>query len=223
MALIDIRTKFIDLGGRNDLVVDTDDYVDNGADFFITSGQRLLEGLIDTPQTNAKYEKALTIGDTTLTFQNCRAIEEVWLSDTDDGVSILKEVSHNDILEAFPELSSEDEGTPAYYAVDVVRVIGTEGTESVKGIIFMPPTDTAYTMVIKGEFGLKLLSGDNDINYWTEKYPEILVMAALYMLEVFYRNTEGMRDWLASIMLSIDGIDKSVVAEEIAHITQIKG
>lgn len=226
MALLDIRTKFINLGGRNDLVVNMENYADNGADFFINAGQRFLDGLIDTPQSQAKYEETLTVGATTITFEDCRVIEEVYLKNVplvSGGIHYLTKVSLTDIHEAFPELSSETNGVPTYYAINVVRIMAVEATERIKGIIFMSPADAVYDMVVEGKFFAKKLMLDDDINYWTENHEDLLVMAALYKLETFYRNREGARDWLQGIMEAIRGIDHDVVAEEIAGVNQIRG
>ena len=223
MTLLQVRTNFITDSGRNDLVIDLTDYADRGANRFINAGQRFLDGLIDTPQSQAKYEETLDVGATTLTLEDCRAIEEVYLTNAKDGIHYLTKVSLSDIREAFPELSSEVKGTPTYYAINVIRVMATELTETIKGIIFMSPADDTYNMVVEGKFFTKKLVEDDDINYWTENHDDVLGMAALYKLETFYRNREGARDWLQGIMEAIGGIDHDIIAEEIAGVNQIKG
>lgn len=223
MTLLDIRTNFIKDSGRNDLVVDLTDYADRGANRFINAGQRFLDGLIDTPQSQAKYEETLVVGATAITFSDCRVIEEVYLTNARDGIHYLTKVGLSDLREAFPELSSETQGTPTYYAINVIRVIDTELTEAIKGITFMSPADDTYDMVVEGKFFAKKLVEDDDINFWTENHDDILLMAALYKLETFYRNREGAKDWLQGIMEGIRGIDHDMIAEEIAGINQIKG
>jgi len=223
MTLLDIRTNFITDSGRNDLVIDLTDYADRGANRFINAGQRFLDGLIDTPQSQAKYEETLDVGATTLTLEDCRAIEEVYLTNAEGGIHYLTKVSLSDIREAFPELSSEVKGVPTYYAINVIRVMATELTETIKGIIFMSPADDTYDMVVEGKFFTKKLVENDDINYWTENHEDVLGMAALYKLETFYRNREGARDWLQGIMEAIRGIDHDIIAEEIAGVNQIKG
>ncbi len=223
MTLLQIRTNFITDSGRNDLVVDLTDYADRGANRFINAGQRFLDGLIDTPQSQAKYEETLDVGATTLTLEDCRAIEEVYLTNAEDRIHYLTKVSLSDIREAFPELSNETQGVPTYYAINVIRVMATELTETIKGIIFMSPADDTYDMVIEGKFFTKKLVENDDINYWTENHEDVLGMAALYKLETFYRNREGARDWLQGIMEAIRGIDHDIIAEEIAGVNQIKG
>jgi len=221
MTLLDIRTNFIKDSGRNDLVVNLTDYADRGANRFINAGQRFLDGLIDTPQSQAKYKETLVVGATTITFEDCRVIEEVYLTNAVDGIHYLTKVSLSDIREAFPELSSETNGVPTYYAINVVRIMATELTETIKGIIFMSPADDTYDMVVEGKFFIKKLEDNDDINYWTENHDDILLMAALYKLETFYRNREGAKDWLQGIMEAIRGIDHDMIAEEIAGINQI--
>ncbi len=64
--------------GRYDLVTDTTDYADNGADFFIRSGQKLLESLIITPKSKAKALRLVVQGGYSINLSNCQSVHEVW-------------------------------------------------------------------------------------------------------------------------------------------------
>lgn len=67
------------------------------------------------------------------------------------------------------------------------------------------------------------LSNDSDTSWWTLEAPETLITAALYELELSYRNTEGARDWLGGIDNDLDGMEKDVISEEITGVDQMEG
>ena len=45
----------------------------------------------------------------------------------------------------------------------------------------------------------------------------------MYKLEEFYRNTEGMRDWIEAINRDLRGIDFDLAFQESAEITSMRG
>ena len=66
------------------------------------------------------------------------------------------------------------------------------------------------------------LSNDTDKSYWSEVHPEVLIMATMRQIEVFNRNTQGVKDWDNAIEVATFGIGKDLVEEEIAEVTQIQ-
>lgn len=60
-------------------------------------------------------------------------------------------------------------------------------------------------------------------SYWSDVYPEVLIYSALWAIESFYRNREGMRDWESAIRVYLDGIDMDIVEQEIVGIDQMIG
>jgi hypothetical protein len=60
-------------------------------------------------------------------------------------------------------------------------------------------------------------------NWWSRDYPELLVRATLYQLELDYRNTEGAKDWLTSIDTDLRQIDYNIVEEQYEGINQMEG
>jgi len=54
-------------------------------------------------------------------------------------------------------------------------------------------------------------------------HPEALIAAAAYILEVMYRNTEGMKDWLGAITMLTSGIEMDMIEEESYNTNIIKG
>ena len=91
------------------------------------------------------------------------------------------------------------------------------------GVIIAPPPDKASLLEVFGLFRSPTLSNDSDENYWSVMHPDILILAALYHLEVSYRNSEGAKDWMNSLMLELQGVEKDWVEEDIAEVTQMTG
>lgn len=356
MDLSTLRQKFVEENGRADLVVDMTSFVDNGADYYIQSGQRLLDTLFDTQQSFAWYKRDIEIGDFFIKLQNVQAIKEVWMANDEGRIQLefkplgyIMENYNNVAIQAVGDMtfsgvpldsetfvidtttftfktsassdteitigsdaeetidnavtvinnkmsnvtavkngttrlriravtagsagnsivftescsnvtingggtlggtvvgvdgSSEDTGTPAYYTRSVAGLSPeqlsltksdftdqfTYGLDGIilgsyyqyTNIIWMPPSDSAYTIEVLAKFFQKTLSSDSDENFWSVLYPEILLLAANYALEETYRNTEGMRDRMAAIMKRMDGIDKDIVEESISGVNQME-
>jgi len=233
MDLLAIRTQFVKLSGRYDLVVDTVDYVDNGADFFIQAASKFLDRRADTGAEVAVGFYDIAVDDFFLELTACRVIEQVW---ADDGIvrEQLTEVPESEILKTFPgPLAEANSGFPAKYSPGFYRVkegtatagflTGTQtDTAKFNGIIF-PPTDRILKMEVKGKFYSTILTVDASENYWTLNHEMLLVWAALYHLEISYRNSEGARDWLAAIETSLFDLELDLVDQEGINIRQLKG
>lgn len=364
MRLEEIRSKFVTLSGRNDLVktVSNVTNIDNGADFFINAGQRLLDTLQNTPESFKRYIEDIVQGGYKMTFPDCRAIKEVWLTNA-DGRFPLEKKSIGWIRQEYGEdYSVLDTGQPLYFAPSVHTLAPAQSLKTADdftgmhdygtvefgligyhGVVIVPPADGTYTVNIWGLFfsgtlvdSIKAVGditftgqpaneetftlGDDGVDYqftfvtgapandaqvqigadvgasidnavtvvnakatmviaanasdsyvnklrvtaitggvggntiaflesianatisgagvlggtvsgvdkmeeswWTVMYPEVSVLGALWALESFYRNTEGMRDQMNAINTILVGIDRDIVSEEIAGVTQIIG
>jgi len=221
MTLLDVRTLFVDKNGRYDLVVDTANYVDNGADYYINAGVKLLDRLTSISDLSAIRSESLAIGEYTMDMQHIKSIERVSYTNSDNEVVYLDKLTMEGIRKLYPKLGNTDTGEVAYYAVYAQRTF-TSDTETTptgkRGIMVMPPTDTAITIDIFGKFKSATLSVDADVNFWTILHPEVLIKAANYELEIEYRNTEGANDWMRSILDTLRELDFDSVEEDIAEI-----
>lgn len=94
--------------------------------------------------------------------------------------------------------------------------------DSYLSVLFAPKADQKYTVTIEGQFYSKTLSNDNDVNFWSANYPEVLINATMYALEAFYRNTAGMNDWERAMLPMKQGIEFDQIETEIAHISEMK-
>ncbi|RLI52540.1 MAG: hypothetical protein DRP09_17690, partial [Candidatus Thorarchaeota archaeon] len=91
------------------------------------------------------------------------------------------------------------------------------------GIIFWPPADKEYVIETWGLFYSPELEDDDHESYWSVTNPLVLIMAALREIEVFNRNTEGVKDWELAIRSEVSGIGKDLVEEDIAEHDQMEG
>lgn len=89
-------------------------------------------------------------------------------------------------------------------------------------ILLGPTSDGDYTLTVYGEFYSKTLSNDNDYNFWSENYPELLISATLYSIEAHYRNTAGMSDWINAMKPLKEGLEFDLVEQQSKNITRIE-
>ncbi|MCK5607034.1 hypothetical protein KAR91_34440 [Candidatus Pacearchaeota archaeon] len=244
MNLLQIRTKVVQLSGRYDLVVDDTDYVDSGMDFFVTAGQRYLENKELVKPSTAKHYATLAVDDNYLVFQHCRAIHEVWVSDSEGRTQL--EVRGFDTIRGWYNKPVADLTTskPKYYAPATLRTSpetsakitiesfgGTAVEESIteairytyNGIIFGPPADETYEIEVIGLFWLPEMTVDADTNYWSVVMPHILVYATLFQLEMYYRNDRGVALWKRSLDEQLASVGMDLVSEEEAGFDQMEG
>lgn len=233
-----IRKKFCELSGRYDLM--NTDYTDNGADFFINAGQRYLDRLQNTGQMQAKYFQRISAGTRKVYVPGLRTVKEVWAGSSTDGLIQLSKASLTWLRQEYGErLGSVTQGTPEYYApaiagyydIDDLILHGTvPNPYTYPGVIIAPPPAEEYYIIVYGLYYSPELSATlagavwtQTESIWSEVYPDILITAALYKLETFYRNTEGAKDWKAALLTDISDMDKDFAEEESAEINQIGG
>lgn len=214
MNLKEIRERFVRHSGRFDLVKDTEDFKDDGANFFINAGQRFLDQLAENPKTQAVHTDTLEVGQTTIRVPRLRSADKVYII-VDGENKFLDRIYYQDFKESYGE--NVDKAEPRFYALVELRNAQrpNKGALKHKGIVIAPYPDEEYQIVIHGKYFSNNLNDDQDYSYWSMEYPETLIQAALYELEKFYRNTQGMNDHLNAIMTTINNVDNDVVEEEV--------
>ena len=98
MTLLATRQHLVELSGRYDLVIDGLNWANNGADFFIQSGQRWLDRIATISKSLSKYYKTLAIGAWYDLIPHCRSIREVWVSNSDGNKWKLTKRDLGDIM-----------------------------------------------------------------------------------------------------------------------------
>lgn len=237
MNLVEVREQFVKISGRYDLVVDTTDWADNGADFYLQAGQNYLDRLLNTPKSESSYFKKLTAGQWYLTFQKCRAIHEVWINNS-EGRSQLTKKTMAWLYEEFSGLvGATDNGTPLYYCPAKLQAqddtdredLGVffnytmDDSDHLRGILIFGPPDESIVVEVKGLFYSTELVADTTESYWTLNWPETLVKAAMQQIAIFQRDHQDAVGWKSAISEDLMGIDKDTVDEGMSGVNQIVG
>ncbi len=239
MNLLEVRKMFVKLSGRYDLVIDTTDWVDDGANFFLQAGQNMIEKLVgDLPESEGRIWNTISADAYYLGFQSrSRAIFQVWVNDSESRIE-LEKVSWGEMKELYSSsISSVSTGFPRYFCPAKLREIDATGKNVIgifsnfslpvssdfRGILIMPPADKDYDLEILGKFLQPELDTDLLENFWTLIYPELLIRAAMYQNELMYRGKESTGKLLNSLMLEISEIEKDGIEETIHGVDQIEG
>ena len=239
MNLLQVRQMFVKLSGRYDLIVDTTDWVDAGANFFLQAGQNMIDKMVgDLPESEGRIWNTVTSGSYYVGFQQrCRAIFSVWVNDSENRRE-LKKISWEEMKDLYASnISSVSTGTPTYFCPAKLREVDATGknitgvfsnyslpvSTDFRGIIIMPPTDTSYDIEILGKFMQPILDTDLQENFWTIIYPEILIRAAMYQNELLYRGKESTGKLFNSLMFDISEIEKDGIEETMHGVNQIEG
>ena len=98
MTLLVTRQHLVELSGRYDLVIDSINWANAGADFFIQAGQRWLDRSGIIPKSTSKYYKVLAEGAWYDLIASCRNIKEVWVSNNDGNKWKLNKRELGDML-----------------------------------------------------------------------------------------------------------------------------
>ena len=187
-----------------------------------------------------------------VTFQDCRSILEAWCTGNNtDGtksrlplekqyIEDLKGVDATTLEQNYVSMfSAMTQSRPVSYSPAQLRLkkdanglsggvggfmdVLPDGEQTYNGIIFMPPSDGDYTIEVVGHFYNPNFSADTDTTFWSERHPDLLLMAVMRQLEIFQRNTAGVNDWTISIGESVIGIDMDGVAESVTDIEEMNG
>jgi len=243
MNLLQLRKQFVKRNGRYDLVIDDVGWADDGANFYINAGQRYLDRFETIKKSQARSYQYVTADDYYVTFQLCRAVQGVYVMDS-DGQKKLEKVDYDKLRAYYAKPQSDlTTGEPTYYAPVGIRLspeidrmsageittvtdwahIIVDPSYEYNAVMFYPPADASYTLEITGLFYSPELEADTETSYFATVHPEILLMAANRQLEIDYRNTAGVKDWEAAIQSEIIGLGKDLVEEHISEVNQMEG
>jgi len=233
MDLLTLRQQFIQMSGRYDLAttVSKPHDIDNGADFFINIAISMLEKRYNTLKSQASYFYETLAGAWYLVIQNCLAVREVWCNDTESRWQLTR-YPYETIKDNYPGLVSvADGGAPLYYTPVWIRPAPGGGTSyqslgtffnyikpdddgTYNGVVFVPKTDKVYNIEVVGKFSHVALALNADTNFWTLHAPELVLKAALYQHDVFYRGAKSAGYWLPFIEEDGAQLEKALVDQE---------
>lgn len=201
MNLLEIRKNLVKISGRFDLVKDIELYEDDGANFYIQAGQRLLDDKFTHLATYGKEEFETKSGQDTYQLNRVKTIADAQVRVDNSYFTLYlttEEVSN--------ELGNVTEGTPKGYSI----------LNASRLSIRLFPTPISNQKIIVYGRVYSLLANDEDENFWTLWYPETLLSAAMYQIERFHRNTQGMNDYMASIMEDMRNIENNMYETHLA-------
>ena len=225
MNLLQIRQHVMKKSGRHDLattrnVGDTTHIwdVDNGADFYIQSGSRALDLAQDIPEQF--FDVGFAIGDYIADLRDCRQVSRVTVIDS-DGVerTLNAKSSFSNLVDAYTILAATGVGPPEDWAIyprvrpPKQKFLGAK--DDIHSVILMPPTDETLTIRVYGQYFSSLLEENEDENYWSIKFPELLIMAAIREIEVYNRNTQGYNDMTLVINERLMGVNRDLEKDEL--------
>lgn len=219
MTLADIRERLVKDSGRTDLVVDTTTYDDDGADYYIKAGQRFLDDFpMASPKSAAEIEFDIVSGDAGITFPRVRAVLDLRIQESGKEPAIMDRVPLMKFYRKYGDLNylqnQASVGKPTRYTLGILRDSqGATSAELNRTILFHPPADGAYTLVLTSEYFSASLQSDGDESWWSLVYPEVLVLAARRELEVAHRNNQGVEEFTRRIRSRLSGIDSNVAEE----------
>lgn len=239
-TLAQARQEFVKKTGRYDLVVDTTDWVDNGANFFLQSGQRYLDTVLPNPNSERGHRVDIDADDSYIELQYCRYVKSVEVFDAEGREAELTPVQMSQLQDGYSKaVSSQDSGTPAYFSwglhlpspeqealtsgdytgtftFDVDTLSFAAARNRLVRIEFRPKADTIYTMKVLGGFW-SVLDEDTDTSWHSLVYPELFILAGKLALSAFYDNSAGLKDALNSMQVWLRGQDHDMVRQEIAN------
>jgi len=229
------------------------DYSNNadniGADFFIDAGQRMLDRKASYIKAYMWYKKNVTSGTYKLKFQQAASVKEVWIMSETYGRYQLRKKAYEWIRNNYGDPYSDiTPGKTLYYSplvmslspeqsalkttdysseftMDFEEITFADEAEhyDYRGILLMPPPEELSTVSILGRFRSRKLTSDSVKTFWTEVHPDLLVLAAMWALERFERNREGMSDYMSAIEESLFDLGKDMVEEEVQDLDEMEG
>lgn len=219
MTLSEIRKQFIEQSGRYDLGIQQEDgsFLDNGADYYINSGLRYLDGAIDLPKSYQIKEIILPANTSILTINNLLKVIKVYYQTEKGSWYPLTYIYKHHFLELYPNALDNNETVSLNNSLESYTIINAiDNTSLFAGltIIFNCKLDSDINIRIEYST-ISTLKSDTDYTYFSVNYPELVVYAACYQLEAGYRNSEGMKDWLNAMQPILSSIDNHTILQDI--------
>lgn len=240
---LEIARQVVKASGDYDLVVDGDisTCVDNGVNWHINEGQKILDREFKYKKDKAWIYKKIVAGQSLVQLNRVRTILEVWVVGSDAIRQQLTVRSLDALRLAFPDvpLSAVTQGTPLYYTPSLVGLgpeqyaetansLATAGMTDTDFLLYgnfyatdaiaiLPPPDGTYTVEILANCFSKTLTSNTDVSFWSVCEPSLLVDAACLHIEgQMHRNSTGYNDKLAPLQRALLQLYHDMLEEESA-------
>lgn len=254
MTLQGIREQLIKQTGRYDLVNDRESgsFVDNGANYYITEGQQLLDNSTLIDKMYMRYQVDQSSGGYIIELKHCISVQEVWVNNADGDASRLTKKHLSWIKANYTDPIAEiTQDAPLYYCIVPIALAPSQKTitssnysstftwnyEDImfadeddastdhweyKGLLIMPPVDETYTITVYGRFK-SVLEADTDMSFWTVEAKQASIEAAKVFMEMANSNESGSLAAERNVERLLTKLDNSMIEEEIVDIDQMEG
>lgn len=208
-----VRRILVDISGRVDLVRDAanGDYTDLGkANFYLNQAQNWLDRRLANAKGAAKLYKTLAANASMVSFTRARYVKRVW--------HILDELGTRQLV-GWSTLNAglaPDQASETAVTLPDAAPTTLFGNHWAYKAIYITPEDQNRDLLIEAEWYCPKLVNDGDRSFWTVEEPLLLVHAAMMLMEVGMRNTQGVNDFAGPIQDDLVKIYHDVVAEESA-------
>lgn len=202
-----IRKQLCKVAGRPDLVIDFEgeDYRDNGANYYISAGERWLDRQLDTHKSPAWFYVTLAADESMIQFKRARYVQEVLEQDAEGVRTALSWQTINvGLCPEQKDLESDD-------LPDAQNIIF--GNHFPYKAIYVEPSTEERTLLIKAAWYSAHLHNDWDRSFWTQNEPHLLIRAAMREMEVDMRNTQGVKDFEYDLLSQVTKIYHDMIAE----------
>lgn len=241
MILGDLRTELQSVSGRRDL---TNDRLTE----YLNRGQRLLDELSEFSHSPGEIVTQLTRGDFVIRFTSRpKVVQSVTLFGADNAQIELQFLRLKELKLYNPLLiGSRDQGCPIYFSLGNVRHIPDNSPNALAplvgiiedgdvtdstAVVLDCPIDQGYIAEITGKFYSPTLydgevmapSEKVETTWWTRYYPDLVILAARYKIDVDTNNSEGVSEKLKLIQFELNGIFNNFVEQEVEHISVMRG
>lgn len=231
------RAKFKTLTGNYSLV--NSDGSDNGADYFLNQGQKWLDDNYYQYKADQVSIHSVDAGDYLILLRYLKYIEPggVTLVNSSGEISILSEVSIDDINYNFETPSMQGTGEPSYWTYAPIRlaplqqdyiqatVDAVDGTDVIQvgdstpyvGILLTPTADATYSIQIRARFYEAPLVDDTDVSFWTtnHSYPWLLASIGTYYISL--GNAKGAAEMFGQAQGFMRGLITDTIQRELSQ------
>lgn len=170
----------------------------------ITTGTSLIIGL----QTNGILEYAVLAATATVGFSSIVLVDNF----NEDILAACEGVFIGTLSAAGKFIRFDN--FKLYHTVDLGVVLGNEATFARGDFIFMPPSDSAYTLVIYYAAHAANMTENDDISWWSDKHPDVLELAIKRQIAIdLNRNKTEEKDYEDDIETAILDLETDAVLE----------
>lgn len=224
MNLTQMRGEFKDSSG---FLHWTDIEINNA----LNRALKFLDRKCFTSRRNSRIYRTLEVGSNRILFeQRSQVIKDVWIMETDSRERLtkidLEEIRRQDFTSGKPKHYLGIETDYHDKTADSLNVPGVFADLSPieawgMGLAFDRVADKEYYIEVYGRFLTPALNDIQVENWWSIWYPELLLQAAIYLLDVRYRNSSGGLELYNVIMATINEINNEEIEEELEGVSMV--